>query len=148
MGHSDKVKNFILDRWVGNESAEQISAALWSQMNYKMSRSAVLGLVDRSRDAGDKRAVKKERPARTAPLPTRQRAPKKAKKPAEPKALINPDDYERVDFMDLRENHCRWPYDVERDGRPAVAYCGASKCSGGSYCSFHAQIAYRPLDVR
>ena len=52
----------------------------------------------------------------------------------------------RVTIMELKEAMCRWPM-----GDPTNAefrYCGAESPSGGSYCAFHARVAYQPVQDR
>jgi GcrA cell cycle regulator len=49
-----------------------------------------------------------------------------------------------ISFDDLTESHCRWPCGDPRD--PAFGFCGHEK-ERGSYCSFHAALAFagRPV---
>jgi hypothetical protein len=51
-----------------------------------------------------------------------------------------------ISFDDLADNHCRWPCGDPRD--PAFGFCGHEK-ERGSYCSFHAALAYagRPMSL-
>ncbi len=54
---------------------------------------------------------------------------------------------ENVTIMELRESMCRWPV-----GDPASAefrYCGGKAPIGdGPYCSYHARMAYQPMQDR
>ena len=53
---------------------------------------------------------------------------------------------ERVTITDLREAMCRWPL-----GDPATSefrYCGAKSPVGTPYCSYHARVAYQPVQER
>lgn len=53
---------------------------------------------------------------------------------------------ESVTITELREAMCRWPL-----GDPASAefrYCGARARPGGSYCPYHARLAYQPVQDR
>jgi len=47
-----------------------------------------------------------------------------------------------VPIDDLHGLSCRWPFD-DADGNH-LGYCGCKK-TGGSYCDFHAEIAYLPM---
>jgi len=55
---------------------------------------------------------------------------------------------ERVTIVELKESMCRWPH-----GDPTSVefrYCGARKTPGaeGPYCSYHARMAYQPVQDR
>ncbi len=53
---------------------------------------------------------------------------------------------QRVTIMELKEAMCRWP--LGDPGSSEFRYCGADSPSGGSYCQFHAQVAYQPAQDR
>jgi len=50
----------------------------------------------------------------------------------EPRGLIT--------IWDLKEHHCRWPYDNE----PMVTYCGHDRLPGKPYCKKHFETGMEP----
>ncbi len=55
---------------------------------------------------------------------------------------------EMVTIMELKESMCRWPMGDPSSGE--FRFCGAKKGANqsGPYCSYHARIAYQPVQDR
>lgn len=110
--------------WASGVTAEAIGAQLGG-----LSRSAVLGKIDRLRRAGKSSAAPKMRPARRR---SKQSVPRLNAPRFKPKRLL-----------DLTNNCCRWP--ITRPSARGFFFCGAPEADlagGMPYCPYHARRAY------
>lgn len=116
------------------------------------SRSAISGVVNRLRAAGEMPAAQKAEPKPTPTQAKRPAAPKPvvpAPAPIEPPtisisraAAFDPlpgSDPLSIDVLTLTT--CRWP--VNGDGREAI-FCGAHCELTEPYCTSHSRLAYQP----
>lgn len=92
---------------------------------------------NRERFEQGKRAEKPNFKTKKPALPP---APRVVVLPPEPPQP--PDASQSTDFMDLRRGQCRWPM-----GEHPFQFCG-SKQTHGSYCEYHARVAYQPKQTR
>lgn len=148
--------------WADGLSASQIAAELGGGVT----RNAVIGKVHRLGLSGRAKTV-----ASTAPRQRKPRAPSHpsanlyrvqgnaalatvqvATPQAEPRAEValrprlEAVSCERVTIMDLRESMCRWP--IGDPGRDDFRFCGSRCETSGTYCSYHASMAYQPTTDR
>jgi GcrA cell cycle regulator len=119
--------------WLEGKSASQISRVLPGR-----TRNAVLGRVFRL-----------GLPQRVSPIgaPRHQGAAPKPKvavvKVAAPVApdLKDPGPMSPpITTMDLRDHHCKWPYDARR----GYHYCGQPAKDDRPFCQYHCDKAYQP----
>jgi len=153
LGNTEEFKAEVLKLWNEGKTAKQIAEDLRGQGFPQKSRNSIAGIIDRARRKGNAQAKKKTRepakPRQPKGLPGRPkdvvRSTKKSATPLPETAILNPDDFKKVTLMELRENHCRWP--IGEPSHESFRFCGAHK-SSGSYCRYHAQLAYQPREDR
>jgi GcrA cell cycle regulator len=134
----DAQLEFVKERWAEGHSATQIARqmrAKWPEL--PRSRSAVLGKVHRLKLAQ----------RTTTSQPVRSSAPHLVK--SKPKLKPRPAPVEGEDpgpadppitTMDLKDHHCKWPYDVGN----TFHYCGGVQEPGKPYCLRHCAKVYQP----
>lgn len=94
------------------------------------------------------RAIRCERRADDARKKAEKIAKIAAAKPARPEPVFT--DVFRLaplelSLLDLRENDCRFPVSGEKAD---TLFCGHNVEAGGTYCTYHARVAYIPREVR
>ena len=119
-----KRKDIVRRLWQCGYSARAIAG----RIDVPVTRSAVIGLVNRHRDWG--RSVDWKKPNSEPPPPAVPKAPS----PPPPEGLL---------IEQLRSHHCRWP----RGDRAPYVFCGATADFGSPYCSMHKDMA-RPAGAR
>lgn len=159
----------LTELWRDGMSAGQIAKILGG-----VSRNAVIGKVHRlnlHHDVGHeiaskikqraddkKRAAKRDQIERDRAMREERRkaaALMRAKKLAEIEAraippspvvasIARPDPL-NFSLIDLGANDCRFPVSGEKAG---TLFCGHNVDQGGTYCTYHARVAYIPREVR
>ena len=128
--------------WAKGFSASHIASELGG-----LTRNAVLGKLHRMKVAARPKGLPK-------PKQKRRRAAPRPKQPrpfdllmAEPELIELPFDQspDAITIAGLGDETCRWPL-----GQPAhdMLYCGSQRHAPFSYCTRHAQIAYKPAKRR
>jgi len=128
---ADEIKT-LRDMWMAGASASAISRALPGR-----TRNSVLGFVHRSKDLPKRLTIF----LRTPPAVLRAAPGPKPKAEAVPPEELLPAD-PPICTMDLRDHHCKWPFDVP-DGRDFI-YCGRELRKDSPYCPGHSRIAFQP----
>ncbi|MCK0196026.1 GcrA cell cycle regulator [Ancylobacter sp. 6x-1] len=160
MNWTDERVELLKRLWAEGLSASQIAAELGG-----VTRNAVIGKVHRLGLSGRAKTVaapaprpRKARPTVSAPLRPRpmvqgnvalavapemdEAEPEVAE---EPVANVVPMG-QGCTILDLTEFSCRWP--VGDPGKADFHYCGSRTMTGLPYCSYHARIAYQPVQDR
>jgi len=164
MSWTDERVETLRKLWLDGKSASQIAA----ELSNGITRNAVIGKVHRLGLSGRVKA-----PAPAAPR-QRPAKPQQSQRPVASRPMMGPMTRgatalayaprteiipiektaeevvipmsERVTITDLREAMCRWPL-----GDPATSefrYCGAKSPVGTPYCTYHARVAYQPVQER
>jgi GcrA cell cycle regulator len=163
MSWTDERVELLRKLWLEGLSASQIA----NELANGITRNAVIGKVHRLGLSGRAKApsatpalprprVKAPTPpitARTTSLPMRGNTalavslqPLYVAEPRPTEDVVIPMS-ERVTIMDLREAMCRWP--IGDPTTPEFRFCGGRFQPGdGPYCTYHARIAYQPVDRR
>jgi GcrA cell cycle regulator len=160
MSWTDERIELLRKLWLEGLSASQIARELANGI----SRNAVIGKVHRLGMSGRVKAaapasvrpkVKTARPVihqrMSAPMMHGNLALKsqsmEAPLPAPREDVVIPMS-EMVTIMELKESMCRWPMGDPSSGE--FRFCGAKKGANqsGPYCSYHARIAYQPVQDR
>ncbi len=133
--------------WDQGLSASQIEARLGGSVT----RSAVLGKLNRLGKLGGRKATKK---AMAKPRTASRRmsaltglyAHLAGDGQSMPLPEAPPSDVPTVhSVQDLKEHHCRWPVGDPRDA--AFGFCGAHRAPGVSYCTHHARVSVASTSV-
>jgi GcrA cell cycle regulator len=114
---------FLRQVWPANQSATAVARELTEKFGQPITRSAVIGKVNRLGLA--------DRPAR--PPKPRRKVTAKAEPP--PPALMS--------LFDLTDETCRWP--IRHPRQPSYGFCGAPGAllsNHRPYCPFHHRIAH------
>jgi GcrA cell cycle regulator len=162
MSWTDERVEYLKKRWIDGLSASQIAA----ELGQGVTRNAVIGKVHRLGLSGREKSSNSAHSARPrAKQPARLAAPRNppplmsrgnAALAAAPRAYAPPAPRpveevvipmsERVTLLELKEAMCRWPL-----GDPTSAefrFCGTKTPDAGTYCTYHARIAYQPPQDR
>jgi GcrA cell cycle regulator len=164
MSWTDERVEYLKKLWTDGLSASQIAA----ELGQGITRNAVIGKVHRLGLSGREKSSNSAHPARPrVKQPTRPVAPAPRNAPAlmsrgntalaaAPRAYAPPAPRpieeviipmsERVTLLELKEAMCRWPL-----GDPTTAefrFCGLKTPDSGTYCTYHARIAYQPPQDR
>jgi GcrA cell cycle regulator len=134
--------------WMDGYSATQCAKALgW------VSRCAVIGKVhrlglcrnDQAPQSHGARIIYADRSPLSIPAPSRRTTARRSRSPVytERLALSPAPEPLRLDILDLRECHCRWPLDGDPRKGDFRGFCGRQKADGLSYCGHHARLAFR-----
>ncbi len=165
MSWTDERVELLRKLWLDGLSASQIAA----ELAHGITRNAVIGKVHRLGLSGRVKAPStatprpRTKPQTHRPSPTRSGGasagpatrgntalafaprPQEAPAPRAQEEVVIPMS-ERVTIMELKEAMCRWPL-----GDPATSefrYCGGKSTVGDPYCTYHARIAYQPVQDR
>lgn len=157
---TDERVELLKKLWNDGLSASQIAVELGG-----ITRNAVIGKVHRLGLSGRAKtpaaAVPRQRKARPAAAPMlRVARPAVRGNTALARAPVYEVDYEpeadavgnvvvmgeRCSLLELGEGKCRWP--VGDPGSNDFFFCGGRTSDGLPYCSYHARIAYQPVDRR
>jgi len=134
----DRVE-LLKKRWSEGLSASQIAARLGG-----VTRNAVIGKVHRlglaARVTRSPRTKSARRTARRI-FTAGQFSVRPPRLAVVPQMLEMPPAL-RIDLLDLREMHCRWPIGDPQDN--AFHFCGRQKATAIAYCEHHARLAYQP----
>jgi GcrA cell cycle regulator len=161
MSWTDERVEYLKKLWIDGLSASQIAA----ELGQGITRNAVIGKVHRLGLSGREKSSGSAHPARPRakqpPRPTAPRSPTLIARgntalAAAPRAYAAPAPRpieevvvpisERVTLLELKEAMCRWPL-----GDPTQAefrFCGLKTPDSGTYCAYHARIAYQPPQDR
>jgi GcrA cell cycle regulator len=162
MSWTDERVEHLKKLWIDGLSASQIAA----ELGQGITRNAVIGKVHRLGLSGREKSSssvqstrpRAKQPARTAaprnhpPLMSRGNtalatAPRAYAPPApRPVEEVVIPMSERVTLLELKEAMCRWPL-----GDPTSSdfrFCGLKTPDAGTYCTYHARIAYQPPQDR
>lgn len=147
-------KFVVLSMWQNGHTASEIA------MKVRTTRSAVMGIVHRAREAGvigvrdrDKKIqrprVNVESPPKPPEPPKPPRLPKVLLTVKHPKPVVevelpvvSPPPPVGVTFHGLSKNSCR--YTISGKNAKEYLFCGEPKTKG-SYCAKHAAMCYVPL---
>jgi GcrA cell cycle regulator len=153
MGWTDERVELLKKLWSDGLSASQIAVELGG-----VTRNAVIGKVHRlglsGRAKSPSSAVPRPRKARSSGHLIRMSRPTVRGNTAlaydfdtdpEPDLLEIPTE-QRKSLLQLNELTCRWP--VGDPGNPDFFFCGGQADHEVPYCTYHARVAYQPLDRR
>jgi len=123
-------KALVKRLWGLGYTASQVAA----QLDIKVTRNAVIGLVHRNRWAHGVMTMIKHKPRKPHPR-------KHVKRPV-PRAIELPPRKKvpagGLTIFDLLDHHCRWP----AGEKPPFRYCGREAITGSSYCTAHHRQAH------
>lgn len=154
----DDVVATLRETWAAGMSAAACAGELWDKHRVAVTRSAVLGKVNRlglGRPISKPAAPRRRRAAGSSILAPHERtsgvtALKSPKYSDDAEARDLPPDQSEFacTLMELRECSCRWP--LGHPGSPDFRFCGADKGGNlGPYCRRHTRIATgKPLKIR
>ncbi|CAL8978592.1 GcrA cell cycle regulator [Rhodoplanes serenus] len=156
---TDERVELLKKLWNDGLSASQIAAELGG-----ITRNAVIGKVHRlglsGRAKSPAAAVPRQRKPRAAQPMMRVARPAMRGNTALARAPMYEVEYEqeadavatvvpmgqRCTLLELGEGKCRWP--VGDPGATDFFFCGGRTSDGLPYCTYHARIAYQPVDRR
>lgn len=136
----EALKQIIIQSWSEGKSATIIAREL------SVTRSAVLGLIHRMREAG----IELARRQKTPPKPRQSQGKKIIVKKPEPVLVFDkvdpvPDRKTGIKILDLRRDSCRYVTSVGENNEDGLAqYCGKMAVKR-RYCAEHAKLCYEPL---
>jgi GcrA cell cycle regulator len=162
MTWTDQQIELLQSLWFEGKSAMEIAR----ELGQGVSRSAVMGKVNRLGFSGQARALPAAQPKRAQPSATPGRGLSQRRK--SPSAIFEvlrnrdiaycsePDERPverivapeplRVTLEELDAQMCRWP--LEDPSTIDLRYCGVGKAARISYCAYHQKLAYRDIDRR
>lgn len=159
----DDVVAKLTEYWKEGFSCSQIAAKLYSEFNFEISRSAVIGKLNRMGMKSNVEVTRiKNRSAsrRTLAKVGKKPAPKVNPRPARVMSGLfvggggdlppveplpkeeSPSDYAKLYTLDqLEKGMCKWP--VGDPKTPDFGFCGKDRVPGQPYCMGHCQRAFR-----
>lgn len=152
MSWTDERVELLKKLWADGLSASQIAAELGG-----ITRNAVIGKVHRLGLSGRAKS-----PSSSGPRPRKARSSGmlRVSRPStrgnaalaydydldpEPELIEIPVE-QRKTLLQLNEKTCRWP--IGDPGGPDFFFCGGDTVNELPYCSYHARVAYQPLERR
>jgi hypothetical protein len=129
---TDIERDTLAEMWLAGEPASAIGIVLGR------TRCSVLGVVHRTKNLPPRvTTIARSHAQRRIPAYKPRPLPESVTPAVELKPFDPP-----IYTKDLRDAHCRWPYDIA-DSRNFI-YCGAARDGASWYCADHNVIAFQP----